>query len=185
MVQPTQTRTTANDYYASDAYAQNDLIQLIEGEVIILMPPILKHQRLVREILILLSLIAREKGGEALDSPVEVYLDEDNIYQPDVLYLSVDTQCTVEEKRLVGAPELVVEVLSPSTAKYDRQQKYQAYEKHGVHDYCIIDPIHEIVEVWSLNAQKKFERQGAFAVGDTFQSAVLGASVDVTAIFNI
>ena len=61
--------------------------------------------------------IARKLGGKALTSPIEVYLDENNVFEPDVIYLKPDSQCTVGEKRLTGAPELVVEVLSPSTAK--------------------------------------------------------------------
>lgn len=183
MVQPTRTRINAENYFTLEEYEQNDLIQLIDGEVVIPMPPIPKHQRIVREILIFISLLARKIGGEAFDSPIEVYLDEDNVFEPDVLYLKPDSQCTVGEKRLTGAPELVVEVLSPSTAKYDRQQKYQAYEKHGVHEYWIVDPVHQTIEVWVLNQAGKFERQGAFADDNTFKSTTLNSDVDVKVIF--
>jgi Uma2 family endonuclease len=85
--------------------------------------------------------------GKAFIAPVELYLDEHNIHEPDVLYLSPDTRCKVEEKRLRGAPELVIEVLSPRTARYDRQEKYRAYEQHQVSEYWIVDPVHETVEV--------------------------------------
>ena len=182
MVQPTRTRINATDYFNLADYKEHNLIQLIDGEVIIAMPSIPKHQDVVREILVLLTLIARKIGGKAFDSPIEVYLDENNVFEPDVLYLTVDSQCTIGEKRLTGAPELVVEVLSPSTAKYDRQQKYQAYEKHGVNEYWIVDPVHETIEVWTLNKDGKFERQGAYA-DDKFKSATLGEEVDVKAIF--
>lgn len=183
MVQPTRTRITTTDYFKSADYEQHDLIQLIDGEVIFDMPPIPKHQRIVREILILLSLIARQKGGEALSSPIEVYLDENNVYEPDVLYLTENSQCIVGEKRLRGAPELIVEVLSPSTAKYDRQQKYHAYEKHSVAEYWIVDPVHETIEVWTLNQDGKFERRGAYADDDSFKSVTLNENIDVKVIF--
>ena len=182
MVQPARTRIHAEDYYDLPEYEQHDLIQLIDGEVIISMPPIPKHQRIVRDILFLLTTVSRSKGGEALSAPIEVYLDEHNIFEPDVLYLRADSQCTVGEKRLTGAPDLGVEVLSPGTAKYDRQQKYEAYQRHGVSEYWIVDPLHETVEVWTLG-EGMFKRQGAYAGADTFDSATLGETVTVKAIF--
>lgn len=176
-------RITASEYYQTDAYQEHDLIQLIEGEVIVSVPPIPKHQTIVGEILFLFMTIARQKAGKAFTSPIEVYLDERNIYEPDVLYLTPDSNCQIEEKRLTGAPELVVEVLSPSTAKFDRQEKYQAYEKHGVNEYWIVDPLHEVIEVWNIG-ENGYVRLGAFAGDDSFDSAVLGESVSVKAIFN-
>ena len=184
MIQPTKTRIQATDYYQHPDYEEHDFIQLINGEVVIDMPPILKHQAIVRELLLLLGLIARNTGGTAFTAPTEVYLDVHNVYEPEVLYLTPDTGCRMEEKRIVGAPELVVEVLSPSTAKYDRQEKYQAYEKYGVSEYWIVDPVHEVVEVWQLES-KQFNRVGAFANNDVFESRPLGEVVNIKDIFNI
>ncbi|MEM9953368.1 MAG: Uma2 family endonuclease [Chloroflexota bacterium] len=96
--------------------------------------------------------------------------------------MAKDTQCTVEEKRITGAPELVVEILSRSTAKYDRQQKYKAYEKNGVHEYWIVDPVHETIEIWTLK-EKKFERLGVFDKEDTFESTLLKTDITVKKIF--
>jgi Uma2 family endonuclease len=126
--------------------------------------------------------VAKKKGEKAFTSPIEVYLDEHNVFEPDVLYLKPDSKCKVEDKRLRGAPDLVVEVLSPSTAKYDRQEKYQAYEKHGVDEYWIVDPIHETLEVWTI-AEEQFSRQGAYAKNDSFTSKTLGETVEVKVIF--
>lgn len=184
MVQPTLTRINAESYFQLDDYAEHDLIQLINGEVVISMPPIPKHQEIAGEIFALLRIIARRKKGKVYFSPIEVKLDGDNVFEPDVLYLAPDSQCRVEEKRLVGAPELIVEVLSPSTAKYDRQQKYQAYEKNGVLEYWIVDPVHETIEVWTLS-DKKFARQGAFGTGDSFKSRTLQEVVKAKTIFDI
>lgn len=165
-------------------YETQQFIELIDGEIVIDIPPILKHQAIVREVLLLLGLLARQYGGTAFSSPTEVYLDEHNVYEPDVLYLTPDTTCQLEEKRIVGAPELVVEVLYPSTAKYDRHEKYRAYEHHSVDEYWIVDPIHEVVEVWQLE-NDKFNRIGAFAEADTFDSHPLNTTVQVKDIFNV
>ena len=183
MVQPAHTRIQAADYFQLPEYDQHDLIQLIDGEVVIGMPPIPKHQRIVRDIVFLFTTIARSKGGEAFTSPIEVYLDENNVYEPDVLYLRPDSTCSVGDSRLTGAPDLVVEVLSPGTARFDRQTKYQAYQQQGVGEYWIVDPVHETVEVWTLD-EGQFSRQGAYAGEDTFASRTLGETVSVKDVFN-
>jgi len=187
MVESTLTHIKASEYYQLPEYEQHDLIQLINGAVVVGMPPILKHQDIVREILILLTLIARKVGGKAYASPIEVRLDEDNVFEPDVLYIKPDNLAIAQQddKRIVGAPNLVVEVLSPRTAKFDRQEKYQAYEQHGVDEYWIVDPLHETVEVWTLNQNKQFSRQGAYGKTGTFQSVILGETVKVEVIFNV
>ncbi len=182
MAQPTRIRIRAADYYQLPDYEQHDLIQLIDGEVVISMAPVPRHQVIVGAILFILMTVAKQRGGKALTSPIEVYLDEHNVYEPDVLYLTPDTRCTIGEKRLTGAPDLVVEVLSPRTARYDRQEKYRAYEQHHVREYWIADPAHEVIEVWTL-AGERFERLGAYAGDDTFFSPVLDETVSVQAIF--
>lgn len=101
-----------------------------------------------------------------------------------MLYLTPDTRCSVGEKRLTGPPDLVVEVLSPGTAKFDRQGKYRAYERHGVHEYWIVDPLHDVLEVWVLE-EGRFDRLGAYAVEDTFTSPTLGETVTVKDIFKV
>jgi len=183
MLQAARTRISAAEYYQLPEYTQRDLIQLIDGEVIIGMPPVPKHQDIVREVLILLGLLARQKGGKAYAAPIEVQLDDHNVFEPDVLYLRPGSRCAVGDKRLTGAPDLVVEVLSPGTARYDRQQKYEAYQAHGVGEYWIVDPAHEVVEVWTLGAGGAFQRQGAFAGEDAFRSVVLDETVSAKAIF--
>ncbi|MGJ3239268.1 MAG: Uma2 family endonuclease [Anaerolineae bacterium] len=187
MVQPASTRINASDYYQLQAYHAHDLIELIDGEVIIGMPPILKHQDIVREILILLALIARKIGGKAYTSLIEVRLDDHNVFEPDVLYIQADHMAIArqDEKRIIGVPNLVVEVLSPSTAKFDRHEKYQAYEQHGVNEYWIVDPAHDVIEVWNIGSEGTYVRQGAFAGNDSFKSTVLGENISVKAIFDV
>ena len=187
MVQPTRTRIHVGEYYQLPEYKQNNLIELINGEVIIGMPPILKHQLIVKKILALLTAIEAKMGGIAFPAPTEVRLDDTNIFEPDVLYVQPDNLSITQqdEKRIIGAPNLIVEVLSPSTAKFDRQEKYQAYEKHGVNEYWIIDPVHDVIEVWNIGDGGTYVRQGAYGVDDTFDSAVLAENISVKAIFNV
>ncbi len=187
MVDATRTRISAADYYQLPEYEQHDLIQLIDGEVVIGMPPILKHQTIIKKLMALLLQIEASQGGIAFIAPTEVYLDDDNVFEPDVLYIKPDNLAITQqdEKRIVGAPNLVVEVLSPGTAKYDRQEKYQAYEQRGVDEYWIVDPVHETIEVWTLGEDKLFQRQGAYGKTSTFPSVTLGTTVTVRPIFDV
>ena len=178
MAEIAKVRIQADTYYQLPAYQDNTLIQLINGEMVIGMAPNVKHQKIVREIMFMFMTIAKQKNGEAFDSPTEVYLDEHNIYEPDIVYLTPESNCAITDKNLRGAPELVVEVLSPSTAKHDRSYKFQAYQQHGVHEYWIVDPVHETIEVWQLE-DERFNLLGAFSSGDTFASRPLGEDIAV------
>lgn len=183
MVQPTKTRIAAEEYFQLAEYEQHDLIQLIDGEVISGMPPVPRHQSIVGEILFLFLTIVKAKGGKAFTSPIEVFLDQHNVFEPDVLFLRPDSRCEVGDKRLQGAPDLVVEVLSPGTAKHDRKQKFAAYEKHGVTEYWIVDPVHQVIEVWTTGDEDTFDGPHVYDGEDTFKSSVLDEQVEVKAIF--
>ena len=185
MVQPTKIRISASEYFELPEYQANDFIQLIDGEVIIPVAPILKHRAIVGNVFFLLKLVVRKISGLVFVAPTEVKLDEENIYEPDVLYISLGKISIAEkdENRIIGAPDLIVEVLSPGTARYDRQQKYKAYEKHGVREYWIVDPVHETIEVWMLNSKTQFERKGSFSLDDSFISITIATDVSVKDIF--
>lgn len=184
MIEQVRDRMTAERYFQSDTYDQHDLIQLIDGEIVIDMPPIPLHQFVVGEIFVLLRSFARALGGRAYMSPIEVFLADKHVYEPDVLFLAPESQCDVQEKRLVGAPELVVEVLSPSTAKYDRGIKFETYQAYGVAEYWIVDPAHETLEIWVL-VDAAFQRVGVFDSSDTLTAPTLGAEIAVHQIFGV
>lgn len=175
-----KTRITARDYFQLPE--TNTPTELIDGELIVHPPPVPLHQRLVRRLMFLVDKLM--SGGEIFCAPIAVYLDEDNVPEPDIVWLAPNSRCKVEEKQLVGAPELVIEVLSPSTAKYDKQGKFHAYEKHRVLEYWLVDPTHQLVEVWRHD-EKRFVRFGVFGGDDTFISSVLGdKAVDLHGLFD-
>ena len=162
---------------------QNDerRFELIEGEITEMPPPKIVHQRLLGRLFRIVDDL--KPSGEVFFAPVKVYLDEYNIPQPDLVWVSANSACQIEELRLVGAPDLVIEILSPGTAKRDKTDKFKLYEKHGTREYWLVDPEYNQIEVWRRGANG-FERQGIYGVGDTFKSAALGKSVDVSPIFN-
>jgi Uma2 family endonuclease len=114
---------------------------------------------------------------------LDVYLGDDNVVQPDVMWIAPDSPCTIGEKHLDGPPDLVVEVLSPSTAHLDKTGKFHLYERHCVREYWIVDPVHKLMEVWALQAGA-YRQQGIYGPDESFPSPVLGGQpVAMQAVF--
>jgi Uma2 family endonuclease len=176
-----QTRMTAKEFLALPE--SNQPVELIHGEVIMSPTPTPSHQRVVGDVFFFVKQMAKAHGGQAFVAPLDVYLDEENVVQPDVLWIAPDSRCTVGDSCLNGAPDLVIEVLSPSTARRDKTVKFRLYEKHGVREYWMVDPAAQYVEVWQAEAGK-FAQKGVYGPGEKFNTAVFpgGEAVDVTAI---
>jgi Uma2 family endonuclease len=158
----------------------NEPTELINGELIVSPTPVNKHQGIVGESYFFLKGLAKQNPdlGQVIVSPMDVWLGE-NCVQPDVFWVSKpQSLCKLgEDGYWYGAPDLVIEVLSPSTAHKDRGIKFDLYEKHGVREYWLFDPDGRYIEVFRL-LNGRFERLGAFGVGQSFSSAVL-ANIEI------
>lgn len=140
---------TIDDYLLLEEGAP---FQLIQNELIMSPSPNPIHQLLsVRLTQMMLNYLDNiDDKGFLVAAPMDVYLDEDNAFQPDVLYISEARKADLIKHRVHGAPDLVIEILSPSNAYYDLRQKKDIYEKYGVKEYIIIDPIQENAELYVL-----------------------------------
>jgi Uma2 family endonuclease len=155
--------------------------QVIEGEYMRLPTPPLAHQRVRANLLRILDKLLTE--GKLCAAPLDVVFDNFNIVQPDVLWLAEPSRCQIVNDRLYGPPELVVEILSPSTARYDRVVKFQLYERHGVPEYWIVDLDARTVEVWQL-VDAHYQRVGIYLPGAALTSPVLGGkTIETASIF--
>ena len=123
--------------------------ELIDGEHYVSPAPAVKHQDIVLNLAsILLSFVRAHRLGKILIAPVDVLFSEHDVVEPDVLYVSSAHQDRVQERYIAGAPDLVVEVLSPSNRGFDRVKKRRLYEAHGVAEYWIVDPPAETLEIY-------------------------------------
>lgn len=126
-------------------------VQLIEDCLVMEPPPIYGHQRTLCDLFLsLANFIKQHDLGEAIVAPFGVYFDEQNAFQPDIVFISKERLHLLKRKGLFGAPDLAIEVLSPSTSKYDRQQKKSVYERFGVKEYWLIDPETTTVQGYQL-----------------------------------
>jgi Uma2 family endonuclease len=180
MADITRTRMTAAEFASLPETPTPP--ELIDGEVIVSPTPRNTHQAVVRSLLLALTRLGE---GEAILSPMDVYLDDDNVVQPDLFWVSgAKSRCQLgEDDYWHGAPDLVVEVLSPGTARRDRGDKYDLYQRHGVREYWIVDPAARFVEVFVYQGEG-FTRQGLYGPEETFASSVLaGREIGLEQIF--
>ncbi len=120
---------------------EGTLCQLINDKLVMSPAPIVLHQAVLNEINVELSIFLRKNHiGKVLIAPVDVQFSDQNIFQPDILFIKNENLNRIKKKRLVGSPDLIVEVLSPSTSHLDLDEKKFVYERYGVQEYFIVDP---------------------------------------------
>ena len=158
--------------------------QLIGGELVLSPAPETKHQRISRKLATKMTVFAEDHDlGEVFDAPTDVYFNEEETYQPDVLFVPWDKENIVEKSRINGAPDLVVEVLSPSTAKDDLTTKFQTYEQYGVKEYWIIDPEDNSIKVYLQNEGRLALSQVVHGHGLIESKVLAGFAVDADYLF--
>lgn len=158
--------------------------QLIGGELVMVPSPIPYHQDILRILGLKLAAFAEEKRfGKIYFAPIDVYFSDTDIYQPDIIFISRDRFNIIGEKKIEGPPDLVIEILSPATAYYDLRIKKEMYERSGVKEYWIVDPMQKTIEVF-VNKNGKFESFGNFKGEDVVKSGLIqGFNIVVRDVF--
>ncbi|MFC4598426.1 Uma2 family endonuclease [Cohnella hongkongensis] len=131
-------------------YLIDERYEIIEGvRYDFLSSPVYAHQRVLGELYLAFHKDCAA-DGEVLFAPLDVHFDEDNIFQPDLIYISHANRGIIRDGYIYGAPDLVVEVLSSSTGRRDKTIKKAGYEKFGVREYWLVDPVYRLVEQFVL-----------------------------------
>jgi Uma2 family endonuclease len=158
--------------------------QLIEGEIYMSPSPNWFHQQILTNIArILLRYLDKKPIGEVYFAPFDTYLTDLNVYQPDLLFVSHKRKSVLKEDGVDGAPDFVVEILSPRTAKYDRGAKRDIYGRTGVQELWIVDPELKTMQVFRF-AESTDAPVATYGIKQKFASPVFpGLSVSVADIF--
>ncbi|MBC7813798.1 MAG: Uma2 family endonuclease [Burkholderiales bacterium] len=178
---PTKTRMTLEEFKALPE--SNTFVEFIDGEVIVSPAPKDPHQEASIDLMRFLIQCQCTDEGTLRSAPTDLHLGAD-VVQPDVFWVSGDsTNCILgQDGYWHGGPDLVIEILSPSTAKRDRGRKYRLYEQHGVREYWLLDTVADFIEVYHLE-NGRFVMQDIYGLDETFTSPVLSnAVIDVNAI---
>ncbi len=148
--------------------------ELLDGELIMPPAPSLSHQRIDAKLGWRLAQFVEERDlGEVFSAPCDVVLSNTDVVQPDLLFVSKAlVHLLLGGANVLGAPDLVVEILSPSTAGLDRTLKRALYARHGVREYWLVDPDARTVTVLWL-AGNDFEVVALYGEGETMTSPTL------------
>ncbi|MDQ1327528.1 MAG: hypothetical protein QG641_811 [Candidatus Poribacteria bacterium] len=145
---PRQGEWTEADYFHLPE--TNKIIELSEGRLIISPSPTTQHQIIVFKLSHLLgNYILSHELGEVITSPLDVRLWKGKIRQPDIVFMSNKNRKRIT-KKYFGVPDLVMEILSKGTAKVDKEEKFQEYERAGVSEYWIVDPFKKGITDYAL-----------------------------------
>ncbi|TXH25542.1 MAG: Uma2 family endonuclease [Cyclobacteriaceae bacterium] len=125
----------------------NTPCQLINGELIMSPSPSPYHQRISRMLFNKLY-NASITVGEVFYAPIDLYIDNKNVFQPDLVFILSKNQSIITERGIEGTPDLIIEIISPSNVFTDRNQKKVAYQKIGVNEYWIVDPANKTLEIY-------------------------------------
>lgn len=147
LAQKTEKKFTYADYAE---WPDDERWELIDGEAYNMSPaPTTRHQSIVYNISFIIKSNLLNKSCKPFVAPVDVVLSEHDVVQPDVFVVCDEKKIT--EANIQGAPDLIVEVLSPGTAIKDKREKKKLYEKCGVKEYIIVDPVAQYVEQFLLD----------------------------------
>jgi Uma2 family endonuclease len=173
-------------------YTHADLLQMpddgkrreiIDGDLYVTPSPIYYHQRILFQLTsAFVKFLDAHPLGELLFAPLDVILSEHDVLEPDLLFV-LNEHKDILQDWVRGAPDLVVEILSPSTETRDRGIKLKAYGRSGVAEYWIIDPAAQTIEVYRLSPEG-LQLAQTFASDATVTTPLLpGFSVPVNSIF--
>lgn len=169
--QPIVKRMTYAEYRAMPDDGKR--YELVEGVLREMPSPTTIHQRISLLLSTRLHSFVNEKqSGKVFYAPLDVHLTDELVYQPDVLFVAKDGKAQVTERDVSGAPDLVVEIVSPASRNMDRKEKAGNYAKHGVREYWLVYPETLFIEVYGLR-EGKFQMLGRYGEGETVRSEVL------------
>lgn len=181
-----------NDYTLADVLAWEDeeRMELIEGRPYLMAPPVRVHQKICGGLFGQLYNYLQDKTCEVYPAPFAVRLFEEEGDAPEDVYTMVEPDISVvcdaaklDDIGCKGAPDLIIEVLSPSTRRHDRFTKFNLYERAGVREYWIVDPLGKDVQSFVLE-DGRYSAKAYGAAGDQLRVHVLeDCVVDLSRIF--
>ena len=184
MVTNPDVRLTVQDYLNIPEEDENRY-ELINGELYMAPAPSWEHQESSGNLYsILRAFVLANLLGRVVYSPIDMFLSDEDVFQPDIVFISNERLGIIHSDGIHGAPDLVIEVLSPGTERIDRTLKSERYEMSDVSEYWQANPIAKTILV--LRARDgAFERVGLFTEGMTLETPLLpGLRVDVSEVFD-
>lgn len=172
---------TYEDYLA---ITDDKRYEIIDGGLFMVPAPNTKHQDISGNLEFFLRKFVKDSGlGKVFDAPTDVILSDDIVLQPDILFISKDRKEIIKKKGIFGSPDLVIEIVSPSTFVTDTITKKEIYEKFEVEEYWLVFPEDTVIEVFTIEEKKYVIHSHAVEKGKTNSKLLQGFEVDLKDIF--
>jgi len=130
----------------------NTPCELINGQLFMSPSPNPFHQEVLSNLNDFFKPAAKSAGGKVFFSPIDLYIDKRNVFQPDLLFLSKEKLPYITQRGIEGPPDVIVEIISPSNIFVDRNTKKNSYLNFGVREYWIVDPANKTLEIYTPEA---------------------------------
>ncbi len=172
---------TYADYIAID---DDKRYEVLEGDIMMVPAPSTLHQRLSWEIGFVIGRFVKENNlGYIFDAPTDVVFAEDVVTQPDILFIGKERASIIEKNAIMGAPDLVVEILSPSSTFNDVVKKRGLYQRYGVKEYWVVFPEEKAIEVATLEDGVYRDFSSAKDEGSVKSKVLKGLKVELKDVF--
>jgi Uma2 family endonuclease len=158
--------------------------EIIGGQLVVSPSPSTRHQHVLGEIYTALkNHLTSKTMGRVFVAPLDVRLSFYDVVQPDLLVVLDNRREIIQEQEIAGPPNLVVEVLSPSSKTTDRVDKAALYARSGVEEYWIVDPVEETVMVYGLDGDRYAPAATLERQDDLYSIVLAGLVLDLDTIF--
>lgn len=190
--EPIDTYHTHYTYADYLRFGYEEMVEIIRGKIFRMSPaPSTEHQRVSRKLLLRIDKFLESKKCEVFSAPFDVilpvkgkdFMASDKVVQPDIVVICDPSK--IKEKGCFGAPDWIIEILSPHTTRKDLQDKFDIYEESGVKEYWVVEPLNSTVEVFVLEGGQ-YRRIRTYVQDDVVPCHTIeGLSIDLNDIFEI
>lgn len=176
---------TYDDLLAMPEPTDGKRYEILDGVLVVSPAPATKHQRVLGNLHVMLRRCLHDtRIGEVFMAPFDVVLSKTRVAEPDLLVIAAQRRDILERRGVFGAPDLVIEILSPSNTKHDLVTKRRMYARSAIREYWIVDPEAEAVEVLALiDSGISYRQAGYYANGEVLASTVFDLALSVDEIF--
>ncbi|MEW5766941.1 MAG: Uma2 family endonuclease [bacterium] len=158
--------------------------QVIGGELFMAPAPLVYHQTLSRNLaFIIWNFVKKHDLGEVFFAPVDIIFSQINVTQPDIIYIAKERLGIKKEKGIFGAPDWIIEILSPSTSNLDLRMKKQLYQSFGVREYWIVDSSEKKLQVYFLKGGSYTVKEVYFQTDVVEVKTIKGLKINLAEVF--
>lgn len=186
-------KSNINTYLDLKKISENKIYSLIDGTLFLHAAPSWQHQKVLKELMLIFGNYLKDKDCEIFSAPFDVFLEAKDELEVDSATTVVQPDLTIicDKSKLaktgyIGAPQMIIEITSPSTVRLDRVLKFNKYEAAGVKEYWIVEPENKIITCFVLESDGRYGRPKMFSEGDIIKVATFpDLEVNVDEIFKI